>query len=331
MSNENQQYIPESFLYTLTGNYKNELLLKQQENKWWAQSGDRFYDTAVALLPFQNTEISEKSNTKSWLAEIQDDEGCWQGNIRNTAILLFSLWPKTISVSSEDTDTLNCENSGFYCISSSACASAGGNVLSNYTGCFGTNICCDKQRELETCSNQGGILCSSNEQCVNGRTVESSDSNSAKFCCVDGTCQIQKSECELAGGYCKTSCGSSEELASYNCQSGVCCMPKKTSYLWIILLSILIVLVTLGIIFRKKLQELFFKIKTKLKTKFSKGKTPTHSLSPRLPQTPSSRVYPGAVQRNIIPNHTTHIPAKKPVQNKSEFDDILKKLKDIGK
>jgi hypothetical protein len=330
MAEDNQQFIPESFLYSLTGNYKDELLLKQQENRWWAGSGDRFYDTGIALLPFQKNDIPEKTSAKAWLEEIQDEDGCWQGNVRNTAFLVYSLWSTSAPISSSPTENSDCEDLGFYCSSSSVCSSLGGNVLTNYTGCFGTNVCCDKKEDTNTCSEQGGELCSSDEQCIGGDTVDSSDSNSAKFCCVGGECESEQTECELYDGYCKTSCGSGEELSSYNCNAGVCCLPKQSNYLWLILLlSTLILLTGLGIIFRKKVQETFLKVKTKLKTKFSKKKTATQS--PKLSQTPSSKVYPGAVQRTIIPNQQARAPARRPVRNQSEFDDILKKLKDIGK
>jgi hypothetical protein len=336
MAEDNQQYIPESFLFSLTGNYKNELLLKQQENKWWSASGDRFYDTAVALLPFQNSDISEKAGAKSWLIEIQDEDGCWQGNIRNTAIILYSLWPKTITISDDVEEENDCTDLGFYCLSNSACTSANGSVLSNYTGCFGTNVCCSKKVELQTCASQDGELCSSDEECTGGEIVSSSDSNSAKFCCVGGTCETVETECEINNGYCKTSCGSGEQVADYDCNSGVCCITKESNLiLWIILLVVLIALTSLGIVFRKKLKDIFLRVKTKLQLMFKskglkspKGKTPNSAQ--KLSQTPSSRVYPGAVQRSIIPNQQPH-QVRKPVQNTSEFDDVLKKLKEIGK
>lgn len=330
MAEDNQQFIPESFLYTLTGNYQNDLLLKQQENKWWTASGDRFYDTAVALLPFQKTDISEKTSAKSWLEEIQDEDGCWQGNIRNTAFLVYSLWSTSAEISNEIITPIesDCEDFGFSCSSSAVCSSIGGKILSNYTGCFGTNICCDKKEEsLKTCSEKGGELCSSDENCVGGNTVSSSDSNSAKLCCVDGECESEKTECETYNGYCKTSCGDGEEITSYNCDSGVCCTPQQQKYLWlIILLSSLILLVGLGIVFRKKLKDFLLRIKTKIK--FSKKKTPSQQA--KFSTTPSSKIYPGAVQRTIIQNQQ-NVPVKKPIRNQSEFDDILKKLKDIGK
>lgn len=338
MAEENENYLPESFLYFLTGDYGNDLLLKQQEDSWWSVSGDKFYDTAVALLPFQNSEITAKSNAKGWLEEVQDEDGCWQGGIRNTAFLLYSLWqkPNFLPEGNSDDDNLDCESSGFYCLSTSGCSSLNGSLLSGYTGCFGAKVCCNKNQGLQTCADLGGKLCSSTETCSGGNKASSSDSNSAKFCCVRGTCKEEKSECELIGGYCKSSCAKGEKLVSYDCDAGTCCVTKESkSYLWlIILLIVLIILAVLGIIFRKQLKEFLLK----LKTKFFKKKSPPPQQ--KLPTTPSSKLYPGAVQRTIVPTKSTtpQPPAgsassklSTPPSKQNEFDDILKKLKDIGK
>jgi hypothetical protein len=321
MADENTQYLPEAFLYYLTGNFKTELLAKQQEERWWLVSGDKFYDTAVALLPFQAQQIAEKTNAKAWLSEVQDDDGCWQGNIRNTALILYSLWPKKSSTAIAK----DCENSKYTCMSTDSCLDIGGSVLSDYTGCF-TNICCSKEEGLETCSEQDGELCASDESCIDGRRVSASDASGGKTCCVDGECGIQQqSECEIAGGHCKSLCSEGEQFATYSCASGNCCITKeKSNLLMIVLLAILILLVVVGIIFRKKLRDFFFKLKSKLGKKKPKKPMPGQRLSP------SSRVYPGAVQRRIIPQ--SRQPVRKPVpQKKSEFDDVLKKLKEIGK
>ncbi len=325
MSEDNLRLLPESFLYTLTNNFKVELLAKQQEGKWWLTSGDKFYDTAVALLPFQGTQLSEKTSSKTWLAEVQGEDGCWQGNVRNTAFLLYSVWPKkTANV----TTAKDCESFGYGCMSSAACLDVGGNVLTDYTGCFG-NICCSKKEALKTCSEQNGELCDSDESCLGGSSVSASDTSGGRSCCISGICGVQeKSECETQGGFCKSLCSDEEEFAIYSCVSGNCCVTKQKSNLWlIVLLVVLILLAILGIIFRKKLRSFFFK----LKSKFGKGKKPAVG-SPRFPPTSSQRAYPGAVQRRIIPAQQSRTPVRKPVpQKKSEFDDVLKKLKEIGK
>lgn len=325
MADENQKYVPESFLYSLTNSFRTDLLARQQENKWWSVSGDKFYDTAVALLPFPNEQVSEKTNSINWLGEVQDEDGCWQGNIRNTAFLLYSIWPKKkANVSSSAKD---CESFSYNCMSSASCNDASGTILADYTGCFGTNICCNKPKQLQTCAAQNGELCDSDEDCLDGSTVSSSDTTSGKVCCVDGTCGVQQtSQCELQGGTCKSTCLTNEKYSSYSCASGNCCMPtssKKSGVLLIIILSVLIVLVLLGIIFRKKLKTFF--------SKLGKGKTKKTLVGPRFPPS-SQKVYPGAVPRKIITQQQTKTatPPKRP-QKKSEFDDVLKKLKDIGK
>jgi hypothetical protein len=103
-------------------------------------------------------------------------------------------------------------------------------------------------------------------------------------------------------------------------------MKKKTNFTWIIiLLAVLIILAVLGIIFRAKLREFFMRFKSKFKGgkgKSSGGKPPTTP--------PSMSVYPGAVPRRIIPNQGPRTPVRQPAK-KTEFDDILKKLKEIGK
>jgi hypothetical protein len=178
-SGTNSKYIPESFLYTLTNSFRTELLVKQQENQWWSASGDKFYDTAVALLPFQNEDVAEKDSAKSWLANVQGTDGCWQSNVRNTAFILYSLWTKNLNITIPTETQKDCSSSGFYCMSDSSCSSLNGSTLSDYGGCFGTNICCSKQKQLGSCSAEGGNLCNSGEQCLGGSDIDSSDSTSS--------------------------------------------------------------------------------------------------------------------------------------------------------
>jgi hypothetical protein len=320
----------------LTNNFRTDLLARQQESKWWAASGDKFYDTAVALLPFSNEDsLVEKTNSQSWLGEVQGTDGCWQGNVRNTALILYSLWPK---INPESSTALDCINSNNFCVSSASCSAVSGNVLTNYGGCFGTNVCCSKQQQVQSCSAQNGELCDSGQDCLGGTTVSASDSTSSTPCCIKGTCGTKTvTECEVNGGSCKSSCSSDEQLASFSCPiSGICCVAKTTASssntLVIIILAVLIILVALGIIFRKKLQELFFRLRS------GKGKPSPQNTSPRFPPSSSSRVYPGAVQRRIVSPQTktvtktvTRTVARPPVKNKAEFDDVLKKLKEMGK
>jgi hypothetical protein len=337
MADSNLKYVPYSFLYMLTNNFRTDLLIQQIENKWWSASGDKFYDTAVALLPFSNEDLTEKSNSISWLEEVQGTDGCWQGNLRNTAFLLFSVWPK--KEASTEATMQDCEDSGYSCMSSAACLDAEGTVLTDYSGCFVPNVCCSEDQLLPACSDQNGELCDSDESCLGGSTVSASDTTSTKSCCVGGACGVQEetSMCDLQGGICKSTCTSNEEVSSYSCGSSyLCCTPKASSgisIILIILLIILIILVLLGIIFRKKLREWLFRIKSKFGK--GKGKPSPSAGGPRFPPTSSSRLYPGAVPRRIIPAQRITAP-RAPVrratpQKKSDFDEVLKKLKEIGK
>ncbi len=91
----NDIYIPESFLYYITNKFRTDLLLKQKYSSYWEESGNRYYDTALALLPFTYDNSNEKSSSKTWLLSVQQKNGCWNnGNIRDTAFLLYSVWPK---------------------------------------------------------------------------------------------------------------------------------------------------------------------------------------------------------------------------------------------
>jgi len=128
MADENSKYLPDAFLYMLTGNtnYYDSLLLKQKTD-YWEESGDKYYDSAVALLALQNDKSIEKTNTLTWLLSVQDKDGCWRGNIQETGFLLFSGWGS---------------------LSFSDIPSTEGIV-----------------EELSSCSELNGEICSSNENC----------------------------------------------------------------------------------------------------------------------------------------------------------------------
>jgi hypothetical protein len=346
-SESNSKYVPEAFLYMLTNNFRTELLVKQQQNKWWSASGDKFYDTAIALLPFQNEDLEEKDNARAWLEEVQGADGCWQENVKDTALILYSLWPREVTTminySTTNTSTNNqnnngtvipinttnnqtnqnnqteepivekpdCSSSGFYCITRASCDSLTGTVMDNYGGCFGTNLCCNKEKEVSTtCSDEGGELCSSGQQCLGGEDISSSDSTSLKICCIGGTCGVpQTTVCEVNGGNCRTSCLDTETTSAEECSATtVCCIEKKKSspVVALLLIGILIILVIIGFVFRKKLREMFLKIK------FKKPLVKPGFSGTKLPPTSSSHVFPGALQRRIIPSSSQPKPESRP-------------------
>ena len=353
LADENQRYLPDSFLYTLTAgsDHKVALLGKQKSNQWWMESGDKYYDTALALYSLQKESPvpQQKTNAKTWLLDSQGSNGCWENNIRNTGFILASVWPKTFAGGTGGLS--DCEASGKYCASSgTVCTASTGQVLAEYD-CPGTvQKCCSVQPTVKTCSELGGEICSSNQRCVGGTTVSASDLRSTEKCCAgSGDCSsatAEETECETNNGVCRTgSCSSSEEEASYSCDtlSQTCCVqesgrPFETpgdggggSTLWVWILLILIVLVAIGIIFRNKLRMLWFRMKSgggKL------GPSTSHMPPPHFPpyiQRPIQRIE----RRILVPQHT---PAQRPTPitrmksgAQKELDDVLRKLKEMGK
>jgi len=332
MTDENKEYLPESFLYSLTDytDFRTDLLLKQKA-QYWDESGDKFYDTALALYPFQHEDFQEKENSKKWLLEIQGKDGCWDnGKIKSNAFILASLWPRGGYTSDTGSgDAPDCENTGYYCMSKLNCE---GNILDTY-GCSGVAQCCDTPKKLELCENQGGRVCVSSERCVGGTNTEAVDAIYGDTCCVGGRCEEQAIDlgatCESSsGGTCRpNSCDNGEE-ESYtdSCDYGdTCCIkPEKATLWWIWFLLLLIILIILAIVFRERLRPYYNKIKSKFKKTGFKSESrapPRYSPVSRMPTT----------QRRIFPPSTYRPPIRRPSKKPTDFDDVLKKLKDMGK
>lgn len=337
----NEKYLPEAFLYYLTdsGDYRSSILLKQKSSDYWDESGNKFYDTALALYPFQSETPVEKTNSIDWLLSVQDNDGCWRGNIRDTAFVLYSIFSRDTDGSSTN-ENLDCEDKGNYCMSKASCT---GSVIPDYD-CPGVLKCCTTPKKMDSCEELNGEICSSGETCQGGGFQEASDS---ERCCVQGTCSSapadEETACEKQSYTCRafsSGCSSNEqETTSYSCNySDVCCMPKTSSGLgwwWIVILLILLILVALAIIFREKLKIFWFRIKTGSK---KGGPSPNSANRPRPGFPPRPPMNPiGFPQRKIIPSQQPAQPMRNPVvarpvqpKSKSEIDDVLKKLREMG-
>ena len=335
MSDSNEKFLPESFLYILTSypDFYSQIVSRQKASKYWDESGNKFYDTALALLSLQDQTSTEKQNAIDWLLEVQGTDGCWNSNIRDTAFILYSEFPKTIEISPDEKD---CEDNGKYCVPSTLrCREAGGEVSSDYS-CFGVEVCCSKPEKEETCQDLGGITCTSSQVCNGDELPDTGDLSYGESCCK-GKCEIKTTseinECEdNKYGTCKSECSDDEEEFNADCTSSsqTCCTAKTTperNWTWIIIISILIILAILGIIFRNKLRELLLRMKSR------KG-PPSFSAarSPRFP--PSGSPFQRQVPRRIIPSQmprqlTPQI--RKPTQSSDEFSNVLKKLKEMSK
>ncbi len=333
---DNDQYLPDSFLYYLTAQneFKNNLLVKQISSEYWDYSGNKFYDTAVALYPLRYESPSEKTNAINWLLNVQGKDGCWNnGNLGDTAFLLATVWPKQTQSIGGGTTRVDCINSGYYCTTSLQCGNSNGNVLSSYS-CSGTFSCCSVQPVTPSCSEQGGKICNSQESCIGGTTSQAPGLNIGETCCIQGSCQIVQQNtdtCIPNGGICRIgSCNSDEQVSTQSCsiQSDNCCIPSTDSgggiAWWIWVLVVLIILVVLGIIFRDRLRFYLFR---------SRGSPSSRTFGrpgPGFPQTPSREIPSRFGPRQMIPSHP--MPPRRPMpQRSSELDDVLKKLKQIGK
>lgn len=328
LSADNEQFFPASLLYTLTKNdvHYSEVVQSQKSNQYWEAPTTRYnrlYDTSLGLLALQGTSAAEADNARNYLLSIQTSDGCWNNNnIRDTGFLLYAGWPRAASSGSGSgaSDAL-CEipGSGQSCEPVLACQNAGGQVLYNFQ-CSGLLRCCSLKVAEQTCAEQQGSQCSASQQC-SGREVPSAEGT----CCL-GTCQEvqQQNMCEAAGGMCRSSCGSSEISTADQCTSfsEVCCAPKPAdssgSSAWIWILILLIILVVLAIIFRKRLQMLWFKFRKRR----SAAATPIVMRRPPFP--------PAGAQR--APQYRA--PAQ-PVRRSSpadkEMEETLKKLKEMAK
>jgi len=284
----------------------------------------------------QDESSQEKSTSKSWLLEVQGDDGCWNnGNLLNTAFLLYSVWPRISSVSGNAGLDCRLDGSG-YCLSKANC---GGNILEEFS-CAGSYICCDTAKKEVSCSNDlGGYICNSNEICRGGDDREYSDDlGSGEVCCVGGNCERiePETECEASGAVCRSfGCDDSEEEADYSCTGGdYCCKEKiKKDYSLIWILAILIIFAVIGIIFREKLRLFWFRLKSKFRKSGSSeiGKRPPRPGFPAYARSNVRRPMP----RRILPSSEKKPLQKRPALSKSnsssEIDDVLRKLKEMGK
>jgi len=350
LAETNARFFPSSFLYYLTNfdEYLSEMNNKQNAKGYWRVSDDsrRYYDTALGLLAFyqRSSESEQAQKALEYLLDpkVQGLDGCWNGgNIRDNALILFSAAPKASIVSSSQTKCFSASPS-YSCVSSARCNESGGNILEDYF-CSGVLKCCSSSTVEESCSSKSGITCSIGEECVGGK-MESAKGTT--LCCVGGKCETPEEQytCQAEGAdyTCREECLDTETPDGYlTCPlEGVCCQaaaqeePKSsTSYLWILILLILIGLLVWAILKREQLKIWLFKMKSKI----SKSPAPASQQRPGFPPMPPRPGMPFAPRR-IIPGMPPRpgMPQRPPVQSKpyprdKELAETLEKLKRIGK
>jgi hypothetical protein len=207
IADQNREFLPEMFLYLLLGHedFRNDLLLKQGSSGYWDESGNKFYDTAIALLPFSWSSIQEMQNSRDWLLGIQDDTGCFNNNNkRDTAILLYSLWlekvPENQVVITEDPpetctdascepqecneDTGQCVDPPELCVDDTTCDSP-------QTCDIATGLCIDT---VDLCAE---VICDSPQTCndATGECVDPTELCAEVICDSPQVCDSTTGEC----------------------------------------------------------------------------------------------------------------------------------------
>ncbi len=340
MSDNNAQYFPGAFLYSFTGaddQYSN-IVQSQQQGRFWKMINtpyNQFYDSALAMLALSQSSATELDNSKNYFLSIQGSDGCWNnGNIRDTAFLLYAGWPRAVAGAGGGSGTGGslCQAvSGQSCQNTVSCINAGGRVLSNFQ-CPGFSVCCSVNVQQQSCAAQNGAICGSNQQC-SGNSLPSSDSGT---CCL-GTCVNQQltDTCSPAGGVCKNICSGTDDTDSTKtCTNtgNVCCIAQATpsggSSWWIILLTILIIILVALILLRNKIKVWWFKYKGKAKV--------SPIVRPGVPPVGQGyRPQPGFRPQPSFnrPSAPQRMPARKqPLSEKDrEMEETLKKLREMSK
>ena len=335
MEEDNEEYFPSAFLYILTNydEYFTKVIEEQKDDYWKIEDSPyhHFYDTSLALYSLYGTSAEQIDNAKTYLFEVQGDNGCWRDNIRDTAFILYAIEPRAVSAVGGSMD--DCKDYGYYCTSPLDCSQD--NVLDNFV-CYGGKVCCEVEPKEETCDEKGGTECTDDQECT-GATVIASNTDE----CCKGSCiaKDQEPECEKEGYNCRYSCLDDEEEKVYDCNGAeVCCAPKPVSeggYWWIWVLVILIILVVIGMIFKDRLRVLL----SKIKGGFGKRRGPAPGAPGPRPGFPPRGIpgRPGPRPRMMVPRQPGR-PVGRPgpvrragTKSDKELEETLKKLREMSK
>ena len=299
------------------------------------------------------TTTGETCDTSTWTCqpECTSKDDCTSGYCENSVCVGCSssvpcetgyncVDSKCKLASSED-GLDDCIGEGYFCMAGINCQ---GSILDAYE-CSGWNNCCSKEQVLETCSDLNGDICNSNQKCAGGDSRNTFDLDYGQICCIKGVCEEKTSTaeeftCESSGGICRINgCETNEETSYDTCEfNDDCCVTKTTSaesnylWVWVLLFLVLIALVGVGIVKRDKLREYWFRLKSKFKK------------NPPLPpgiNRPLGRPMYSSQQRRPMQGMSS--PSQRPLIRRpsriarpspkapNEINDVLKKLKDMGK
>jgi len=332
LADDNSKYLPSVFLYLMKGGSEqySDLISLQKQGKYWEQiSGNRWYDTSLAMLGLQGSGAAEMDNTKNYLLSIRNKNGCWGTSIRDTSFLLYSGWPKSVVLTDDVAEKPDCTSSGKYCTGSLECTQALGTVMYGYS-CSGLSVCCSLNPLTQTCSSLSGVVCNSGEEC-SGDVAPSIDGS----CCIGNCREVEDYTCEqYSNRFCKSYCSIDEtEMNRETCQTGVCCEVSETptpshSWIWILLLGILIIIVIIAIMFRDKIRLAWYKFRGKAKVS-----PVTRPSGPGVPMgmRPMQRPMMRPMQRTMPIQRRPNVMPSKPISKDSEMEETLRKLREMSK
>jgi hypothetical protein len=228
---ENKAYMPGVFLYLITGKleYKSQVLLDQSTNNYWDYSGDKYFDTGLAVWPFYSTTLTEKTEAKEWLFTMQTEDGCWNSNdIKDTSWVLYTIWPRSIYTKINCTKDLDCPT-GKICKSGTCVTN--GTVIKNCTtsedcltgqACY-NNICIEDD---ENCVDHD-YFCMASASC-SGSILSQYDCTGTLKCCnkakSNQTCSSLSGTTCTSTQYCSGTTRATDELTTGQtcCISGTC-------------------------------------------------------------------------------------------------------------
>jgi hypothetical protein len=304
MSDTNERYLPEAFIYMLTSDddYATKLIESQKLGNYWeakSSANNKYYDTALALISLRSSSSEQITKARDWLLFSQGSNGCWQNAVKETAIILWALEGRA-GRSSSGGGVTYCSQAGYFCIPSSDCPSSE-DVGNNYFCSSLSDTCCINEN-LKTCSEYSGQVCASDKICV-GNSRKATDALDGD--CCTGTCQDRptETECEQNFYACMDQCSEYQEpVSTYACNGAqVCCRTKTEEsssgwpwWIWLLIILILITLGALGYIYREKLKLYWFQLKTKFKKDKGEGGASSSSRPrPGFPPRPSFPPKPG--------------------------------------
>lgn len=179
LADDKQGYFPESFLDTMTTSetFHKDVITSQDSEGFWDKSGDKFYDTAVALLSLEGL---EKTSVLAWLEDVQGSDGCWQNNLRNTAFILYAGWLKQTSTTSTGPTESCADLNGEVCSSSEECDEF---EIDSTDGDCCLGLCKEKSApsEKSECEKKNGRCRSA---CLSDEEEKNYDCDSGDVCCL---------------------------------------------------------------------------------------------------------------------------------------------------